>query len=152
MLDSILMIRVIDYGLDNGDRHTEYEIKHAVKQELLRFLDEPDESPRRQRDGVYASYTWEFPTSRTNDVSDTQLVKVILLDARWFRDAPNEPIEQRDVLGNEQWLWFEKELRDSAHRNVAFTFVGFGTQVRREPSNQSIHGDTGSSHATMLID
>jgi hypothetical protein len=57
------------------------------------------------------------------------LVKVVLLDSRWFRDAPNEDFMGRDVFGEEQWTWFEAELNDSARRNIAFTLVGLGTQV-----------------------
>ena len=65
-----------DYGLDNGDRTAPRHVKLAMKGELLSFLDERASSERRQRDGAYAAYTYG---------KGNRLVKIILLDNRWFR-------------------------------------------------------------------
>jgi alkaline phosphatase D len=92
-----------DYGWNNAG--AEYPIKEEAQQIFCDFFDEPDDSPRRTRSGVYTSYTL-----------DNGRIKVILLDLRFNRERPyrwrckaNGP----DMLGEEQWEWFEEELRNS---------------------------------------
>lgn len=88
-----------DYGLNDGGR--EFAMREQSQQLLLDFLDVPRDSPRRARQGVYASYTYGPAGAQ---------VKVILLDTRYHRD----PIGSNGtVLGEEQWRWLERELRDS---------------------------------------
>jgi hypothetical protein len=64
---------------------------------------------------VYGAYTFGPAGKR---------VKVILLDVRYNRDDPTVP--DRDILGEEQWQWFERELRES---DAQINFVGSGIQV-----------------------
>ncbi len=101
-----------DYGKNNGGK--EYPHKVASQQQLLNFLDEPANSPRRQQKGVYAAYTYGQPGKQ---------VKVFLLDARYHRD---EPGSDRDTLGEEQWAWLEKELGNS---KAQVNLIASGIQV-----------------------
>ncbi|HEY9296614.1 MAG TPA: alkaline phosphatase D family protein, partial [Phormidium sp.] len=88
-----------DYGKNNAGK--EYKKKAESQQKLLDFLDEPADSPRRQQAGVYTAYTYGTAGKQ---------VKVILLDTRYHRDAPGK---NSDILGEQQWNWLEKELKNS---------------------------------------
>lgn len=100
-----------DYGANDAGRS--YPKRDSSQQLLLDFLNVPDDSPRRKRDGVYSSHTYGPPGRQVN---------VILLDTRYHRDPitrdPNTeqryyPNKQGDILGEEQWNWLERELRTS---------------------------------------
>ena len=91
-----------DYGENDGDVHSPH--KREVQQIFLDFLQEPETDIRRQREGVYTSYT-AGPAGRR--------VKFILLDLRYFQ-SPTED----DLLGAEQWRWLEQEL-DYSQRSAA---------------------------------
>ncbi|WP_242072621.1 alkaline phosphatase D family protein [Microcoleus sp. FACHB-68] len=88
-----------DYGKNNAGK--EYKKKAESQQELLDFLDEPADSERRQQAGVYTAYTYGTVGKQ---------VKVILLDTRYHRDTPGK---NSDILGEQQWNWLEKELKNS---------------------------------------
>lgn len=88
-----------DYGANNAGK--EYPKRAESQQLLLDFLGVPADSPRRTREGVYASHTYGPPGRQ---------VKVILLDTRFHRDSIGSG---GDVLGEEQWAWLERELRGS---------------------------------------
>lgn len=88
-----------EYGMRNGNGR--YPKKAESQQLFLDFVGEPKESPRRKQQGVYASYLYGEPGKRT---------KVILLDLYYNAD---EPGPESDLLGEEQWRWLEKELKDS---------------------------------------
>lgn len=102
-----------DYGFN--DSGAEYSKKAESQKEFLRFMDEPADSPRRKRAGVYDSYTYGPAGQR---------VQVIMLDTRYFRSPlvkinPNamnslyKPTTDptTTVLGEEQWKWLEEQLR-----------------------------------------
>lgn len=89
-----------DYGRNGGGK--EFKARDMSQRALLDFLDEPAHSPRRAREGVYASYTWGPTDAR---------VKIILLDTRYHRDRPGP---DGDTLGSDQWQWLESELSESA--------------------------------------
>ncbi|XP_059459505.1 uncharacterized protein LOC132189046 isoform X1 [Corylus avellana] len=101
-----------DYGLNDAGK--EFSGKINNQRLLLDFLDEPQDSPRRKQDGVYASYTFG-PVGRQ--------VKVILLDTRYHRDPL---LSDGTILGNSQWTWLEKELNGQAS---AITIIGSSIQV-----------------------
>ncbi|SFR31443.1 alkaline phosphatase D [Robiginitalea myxolifaciens] len=102
-----------DYGLNDGG--VEFAAKAESQQVFLDFMDVPAASPRRQREGVYATH--EFEVGR-------QSVKVLVLDTRYFR-SPLQPDptgkkryipKLRDggtVLGEAQWNWLTRELEAS---------------------------------------
>ncbi|MBP9689640.1 MAG: alkaline phosphatase family protein [Bacteroidia bacterium] len=123
-----------DYGQNDAGRH--FPEKEKSKQVFLDFFDEPKESERRTRPGVYQSYYYQ------NNGKTTQ---VILLDCRTFRDdlirfdkrkhkclkngrhrhafAPYT-VADSTMLGEEQWKWLEEELKKPADLRI----IGSGSQ------------------------
>lgn len=91
-----------DYG--KNDAGQEFPAKVSSQAQLLDFLDEPTDSPRRRQAGVYTSYLFG---------AGSEQVKVILLDARYHRE---EPGPDSDILGPAQWEWLETKLRQSKAR------------------------------------
>lgn len=79
---------------------------HERQKLMWDFFDEPEQSPKRKREGVYSSLE-VGPKGKK--------VKIILLDTRSFRDplVPGLEGSTGDVLGEEQWKWLEEELRES---------------------------------------
>jgi alkaline phosphatase D len=110
-----------DYG--RNDAGKEYAYKKESQQLMLDFLDVPSNSHRRKREGAYEAYTY--------GPRDKQ-VKIILLDARYFRDSLQKqgkaymPNVNGDILGDAQWKWLEKELTSSS---ASFHIIGSGIQM-----------------------
>jgi alkaline phosphatase D len=114
-----------DYGAN--DAGAEYPKKVESQVEFLRFMNEPADSPRWSRPGVYESYIYGPPGRR---------VQIILLDTRYFRSPllrinprtalyqPN-PDPEATVLGEAQWKWLEQQLRVPAQVRV----IGSSIQV-----------------------
>eukprot|EP00118_Oscarella_pearsei_P018538 m.190263 g.190263 ORF g.190263 m.190263 type:complete len:396 (+) comp39431_c0_seq12:173-1360(+) len=100
-----------DYNYNDGDK--DYPEKAAVKNFFLDFVDEPKNSVRWKRDGLYMSYL-----IGTGD----KKVKLILLDVRSQFDRQNS-----NILGDNQWSWLEAEL--SNDEGAALIIVASGTQV-----------------------
>jgi alkaline phosphatase D len=88
-----------DYGGDDAGK--EYPMRTESQKALLDFLDEPEDSPRRQQEGVYASVDFG---------QDPYRVRVILLDTRYHRDRPGPA---GDILGEQQWAWLRAQLAAS---------------------------------------
>lgn len=109
-----------DYG--QNDAGADFPHKQASKELMLEFFDEPKDSPRWTRPGVYASYL-SGPEGRR--------VQILLLDTRWFRSAlprlsDEEAVARHKkthmgpfgvntdpdatILGQAQWSWLEKQL------------------------------------------
>tara|TARA_R110000868_G_scaffold14075_16_gene65813 strand:- start:372 stop:1409 length:1038 start_codon:yes stop_codon:yes gene_type:complete len=113
-----------DYGLNDGG--VEFKAKKESQQEFLDFLDVPKDSPRRTREGVYASHDYNLPEGT---------LKVIALDTRYFRTALTKDTETKKrnkpnvygegtILGETQWQWLEHELQTStADFNVIVSSV-----------------------------
>ncbi len=102
LLDSVPVIGSYDdhdFGKNNGGG--EYPHKAATARLLLDFLNVPEDSPRRTRQGVYGSYAFGPPGSR---------VRVILLDGRYHRGRPGPAA---DVLGPQQEAWLRATLTGS---------------------------------------
>ena len=102
-----------DYGLNDGG--VEFEAKDASQQEFLNFMNVPDDSPLRKREGVYNVKKYKIKGHSIN---------IIILDTRYFRTqlTPDtetskriKPNEYGDgtVLGDVQWAWLENELNTS---------------------------------------
>ena len=114
-----------DYGRD--DAGVEYPKKRESQQIFLDFFDVPQDSPRREREGVYHAEIHGPPGRR---------VQIILLDTRYHRSPlvrgfdPREPGEgwrgrylpgtdpAATVLGQEQWAWLEEQLRQPAEVRI----------------------------------
>ena len=93
-----------DHDFGKNDAGREYSMRRESQQELLDFLGEPADSPRRQQEGVYWSYD-QGPEGKN--------VRVILLDTRYHRDPPGS---DGTVLGEAQWKWLESQLIGSRAR------------------------------------
>ncbi|GAA4308419.1 alkaline phosphatase D family protein [Nibribacter koreensis] len=110
-----------DYGRNNAGK--EYAFKAQSARLFWDFLDEPATSPNRKHKGVYSSHTYG-PVGKQ--------VKVLLLDGRYNRDSliGREPAYHEnpkgDVLGEAQWRWLERELRNS---KAQFHLIGTGLQI-----------------------
>jgi alkaline phosphatase D len=97
-----------DFSGDNADGF--FSQKKESQKLFLDFLNEPADSPRRQREGVYTSY---------NFGAGDQQIKMILLDNRYFKNV--DP--KARLLGEAQWLWLEEELKNSS-AGVNFIMAG----------------------------
>lgn len=122
-----------DYGWNDAGR--DYPFKEASKEIFLDFFGEPKESVRRKHAGIYTSYLYE---------GNGKKLQLILLDNRSFRsrlrpyrgEYSNKPeffypldyyphqIEDSILLGEEQWLWLEEELKKPADVRI----IGSGSQ------------------------
>ena len=101
-----------DYGENNSGKW--YPKKRESQQLFLDFLEEPENSPRRSREGIFASHTFG-PEGRQ--------LKFILLDNRYFADRPGP---ESDILGEAQWEFLQSELHSST---AQITFICSGTQM-----------------------
>lgn len=101
-----------DYGRNNAGR--EYPMRAESQQLFLDFFDVPDTDPRRDIEGVYSAHTFGPAGQR---------VKVILLDVRYHREYPGATA---DILGETQWAWLERELRES---DAQINLIGSGIQI-----------------------
>lgn len=118
-----------DYGENDAGR--EYPLKESSKQLFMEFWGEPSDSPRRQHKGIYTAYTLG---------SEGRRLQIILLDLRSFRSPllpnnnanlyrndyrPNED-KSATMLGDEQWAWLEKQLKEPADLRIIGSSTQFG--------------------------
>ncbi len=110
-----------DFGVNDGG--AEYPMRDASQKEFLRAFDEPADSPRRRRPGIYIATTVGPPGQR---------VQLILLDTRYFRGPlAKAPDSQRafrkyipnldksvTMLGERQWEWLQQQLRKPADLRI----------------------------------
>jgi len=123
-----------DHDFGEDDAGGDYPQKEESRRIFLDFWGEPADSPRRDRDGVYASYIHGPPGQR---------VQVILLDLRynrtplvrqepgarnyraWARARHKKGLEvpgpyarnpdlSATMLGERQWQWLEQQLEQPA--------------------------------------
>ncbi len=133
-----------DHDFGENDAGGDYPMKEESRQIFLDFWAEPAESPRRDRDGVYASYVFGPPGER---------VQVILPDLRFNRTAmtpmalqgsdyeawgrkrvaaglplPGPYVRNPDraatMLGERQWAWLERQFDVPAEVRI------FGSSVQ----------------------
>ena len=114
-----------DYG--ENDAGSEYPKKVESQQIFLDFFEEPADSPRRKREGVYLSKMFG---------PENQRVQVLLLDTRYFRSPlipqkwqaepgsgqhgvylPNTNADAT-MLGEAQWKWLEDQLNKPAKLRI----------------------------------
>ena len=105
-----------DYGQNDGNKYFPY--KEQMKEIFLDFLDEPKDSHRRQPNkAIYTTYSF-------GDKKSYKSIRVILLDVRYEKSAWVD--KDRDMLGEEQWKWFEEVLTKA---NETFILIASGTQI-----------------------
>lgn len=113
-----------DYGINDGGIN--YAQKNESQQLMLDFLDEPENSERRNQKGAYASYTYG---------EGDQKIKIFLLDARYHRDTLERnagayiPNLEGTILGEEQWKWLESEFKNS---EATINLIASGVQFIAE--------------------
>lgn len=134
-----------DYG--ENDAGAEYPMKEQSRQIFLDFWGEPADSPRRQRDGVYTSYSFGPQGRRVQLIlldlryNRTPLLTSPFLDdeahySRWARrqqrlgkEVPGpytrNPDPAASMLGERQWQWLEAQLREPADVRI----IGSSLQV-----------------------
>jgi len=111
-----------DHDFGKNDAGSEYAFKDESRDLMFDFLDVPKSSAAWERKGGYQSYTFG---------ESSQKIKVILLDARYFRGAllRENGVSQKNwegqVLGEAQWEWLEKELTNS---DAAIHLISSGIQ------------------------
>lgn len=123
-----------DYGWNDSGKS--YPFKEESKEIFLDFFEEPADSPRRNRAGIYQSYFYNY---------SKKTLQIILLDERTFRsdlipytggydddarygfyrpDYSKHVQDTAQFLGEEQWVWLESELKKPADIRI----IGSGTQ------------------------
>ena len=134
-----------DHDFGEDDAGSDYPQKEASRQVFLDFWGEPADSPRRARDGIYASYVFGPPGQR---------VQLILLDLRYNRTAlrkmdpgpgnyrawatarhkkglevpgpyARNPDPAATMLGERQWQWLAQQLEVPADLRL----IGSSLQV-----------------------
>lgn len=117
-----------DYGANDAGK--EYPKKVESKAIFMDFWEEPADSPRRTREGIYTSYMRDEPGGK---------LQIILLDTRWFRDPIDKVTDTtmykndyqpttdttRTLLGAEQWAWLEGELGKPADVRIIGSSIQF---------------------------
>lgn len=126
-----------DYGRNDAGKH--YPHKAASKAVFLEFFEEPQDSSRRDHEGIYHSVYRQ---------AGDKIVQIILLDGRTFRDdlikrsdqsakpkryfyhLDYEPHtdESKTLLGRQQWAWLEDELSQPADFRIIATGTQFGIE------------------------
>jgi alkaline phosphatase D len=124
-----------DYG--KNDAGAEFEGKQAAKEAFMAFFGTPEDSPLRERGGVYDAKIYGPEGKR---------VQVILLDTRWFRGPlrkmSKEELEaaraesgkkvgrylpdgasDSSMLGEEQWTWLEEQLKKPAELRLLVSSI-----------------------------
>jgi len=117
-----------DYGLN--DAGADYAMRAASQQVFCDFFGVPADSPRRTTPGIYDSVTVG---------PDGRRVQIILLDTRYFRGpltradprpagrGPYTPQTDESVtlLGEAQWAWLERQLRQPADLRLIASSIQF---------------------------
>lgn len=116
-----------DYGLN--DSGNEYIHKKESQNLFLEFIQEPKNSERWNRNGVYWSIIYGKKPNR---------IQFILLDTRYFRSplktgwkwffktkyVPDYD-KSKTMLGEEQWKWLESELKKEAEVRILVSSIQF---------------------------
>lgn len=120
-----------DHDFGGNDAGASFPMRRESQREFLDWLDVPEDSPRRQREGIYGAHLFGPPDQR---------VQVILLDTRYFRSplarvpkerallgGPYVPSDDPNatMLGEAQWQWFEAQLRQPAKLRLIISSIQF---------------------------
>ena len=103
-----------DYGVNDSGK--EFKWKNVTKELVLDFLQEPDDSRRWLREGIYASYMFGSERGKR--------LRLILLDTRFARDSIGS---DGSMLGEEQWVWLEELFADKDSQ-ADVTLIGTSVQ------------------------
>lgn len=101
-----------DFGLNGSNKY--YVFKEESKRIHRKFWDLEDKVPA-DRDGIYNASIVTLENGRT--------VQFIMLDCRYNKDKTHT--KNGDVLGENQWLWLEEQLKQKAD----IRFIVSGIQI-----------------------
>lgn len=122
-----------DFGPDGANASIDHK---AERQKMyLDFVDEPADSPRWSRNGIYGSWTLGPVGKR---------LKVVLLDVRYFRE---EPSKKATILGDLQKRWFEDELKASDYELL---MVVSGSQMIPDEDDADLWADYPRDRADLV--
>jgi alkaline phosphatase D len=126
-----IMATLDDHDMGANDAGADYLKIRESKEEFLRWLDEPADSPRRRREGVYDANIFGPPGKQ---------LQIILLDTRTFRGplkrgtggqkrvggpyVPN-PDTSSTLLGEVQWAWLTEQLAKPAELRLIGSSIQF---------------------------
>lgn len=118
-----------DYGANDAGK--EYPFRKQSKEIFLTFWNDPADSVRRSRDGIYNHYWFRDPTIN-------KTLQIIVLDSRTFRDPPlKNPFSSwkndylpdtnpdKSILGQTQWQWLEERFKEPADLRVICSSIQF---------------------------
>jgi alkaline phosphatase D len=118
-----------DYGANDAGK--EYPFRRESKEIFLKFWNEPPNTARRGREGIYNEYLF-----RDNNINKT--LQIIVLDSRTFRDPPmKNPFSSwkndylpdtnpdKTILGKAQWEWLEQRLKEPADLRIICSSIQF---------------------------
>lgn len=123
-----------DYGVN--DIGADYEKKDLSQKIFLEAFDEPKDSVRFKRKGIYDSYLFQIHGKN---------VQILILDTRYFRTPlkrksflgieyngyiPN-PDPNATILGDEQWKWLDLELNKPAELRIIVSSIQFHNDKHR---------------------
>lgn len=117
-----------DYGVNDGG--ADFPKKEQSRQIFFDFFGEPADSPRRKHEGVYDARIFG-PIGRR--------LQIIVLDTRYnrtklMRRTPPDPNQSRyypntdegaTLLGEAQWKWLEKQLKQPAEFRLIASSIQF---------------------------
>ncbi|MGQ0829884.1 MAG: alkaline phosphatase D family protein [Bacteroidota bacterium] len=122
-----------DYGYNDEDK--DYSLKTMSQTAFLNWMEEPAASPRRSQPGIYTSYMYG-PTGNK--------VQIIMLDTRYFLDNRKANTAgcgkhsycpwnstndfNKTILGNDQWLWLDNELKKPADLRIIASSIPYGVE------------------------
>jgi alkaline phosphatase D len=117
-----------DHDFGANDAGKDYPMKEASQEIFLEFWQEPAESDRWERNGIYTSYSYQ---------DAGKVLQIILLDTRYNRDplTPNDgagkndyvpnAVAERTILGDAQWAWLEQQLLQEADLRIVASSIQF---------------------------
>lgn len=120
-----------DHDFGANDAGASYPMREEAQREFYDFMDEPSNSPKRARPGIYDARVLGPPGKR---------LQVILLDTRYFRSdlatgvnnvVPSggryipHPDTNTTMLGEAQWRWLEEQLLVPAERRLIVSSIQF---------------------------
>jgi alkaline phosphatase D len=112
-----------DFGVNDGGNS--YSHREESEDIFLDFFEEPEESVRRERPGVYASYSFGAAPER---------VRIIVLDTRYFRDELPKA-KKKPAPGMMGWY----EPTEDTSKTLAREGSGMNVGVMGEPSIESLN-------------
>lgn len=104
-----------DFGLNDSDK--DYVFKEESKQIHRKFWRLENEIPSEQ-DGIYYSKLEKQPNGK--------IIQFIMLDGRYNKDKPGP---NADALGENQWKWLEKQLKEKA--DLRFILSGYQVLLKK---------------------